>query len=300
MNGYLNRKYAESLYEFGKPIYLPNCKGWILKRQIPGTEFYDAMGCYPLFVCKDWSKLHLDLESIDKEIISLSIVTDPHGDYDYEQLKTSFDIFYHFKNHYISVLSDPIDMIVKKSHISSVRRALKHSKVELCKEPLQFLDQWVKLYDNLIKKKKIKGLRKFSKTTFAKQLSIPGIAMFRAICQGNTVGIDIWYEQGDVAYAHLVALDDIGYKYRASYALKWYVMHYFANRVKFLDLGGGLGVENKNNNGLTAFKIGWSNKVLPVYFCGKIFHNDIYSSLSDKIYSRDITYFPNYRYGEIF
>jgi len=300
MNGYLHRSYAESLAEFGEPIYLPKCEGWILKRPIPGSNHFDAMGCYPLFMCKNWSYINYDLESIKDKLISLYLVTDPFGDFNIENLKQHFDKVFHFKDHFIIDFSKPIDQIVKKSHLASVRRALRRVDVELCENPSEFLDQWVKLYENLVRRHNIKGIRKFSKETFAKQLCVPGTVMFRAIYGGVTVGVDIWYVQGDVAYGHLVALDDIGYKFRASYALKWYILEYFAKKVKWLDLGGRVALGGNNFDGLSQFKKGWSTGVLPVYFCGKVFNQDIYNSLSNEHNSGEIDYFPRYRYGEVY
>ena len=39
------------------------------------------MGCYPLFACQDWSQLSADLENIEDDLIALSLVTDPFGEY---------------------------------------------------------------------------------------------------------------------------------------------------------------------------------------------------------------------------
>jgi hypothetical protein len=60
-SGYMHPNYAHSLREFGEPRELPGSGGWILERIIPGTPYRDAMGCYPLFACNDWSKLANDL-----------------------------------------------------------------------------------------------------------------------------------------------------------------------------------------------------------------------------------------------
>ena len=98
VTGYLHSKYAESLGEFGTPRKLPRCGGWILGRQIPGSPHHDAMGCYPLFVCQDWGQLQSDIEALDAEIVSLSLVTDPFGNYDEQLLGLCFpDVLIPFK-----------------------------------------------------------------------------------------------------------------------------------------------------------------------------------------------------------
>ena len=72
--GYAHPKYAFSLREFGEPRELPHCGGWILERKIPGTSYKDGMGCYPLFVCRDWTRLHEDLKEIESEIFKFSVI----------------------------------------------------------------------------------------------------------------------------------------------------------------------------------------------------------------------------------
>ena len=54
--GYASRAYAESLGEFGELLHLPRCDGYLLKRPIAGTPFYDARGCYPFFFCRNWMR----------------------------------------------------------------------------------------------------------------------------------------------------------------------------------------------------------------------------------------------------
>ncbi|MFC2055317.1 hypothetical protein ACFLV7_13640, partial [Chloroflexota bacterium] len=105
MTGYGHPGYAQSLAEFGTPIELPRCGGWILERQIPGFLYRDAMGCYPLFCCKDWSRLHEDMDEIGSELVSLSLVTDSFGDYSMEALKDLFDVCFLYKQHCVTDLS---------------------------------------------------------------------------------------------------------------------------------------------------------------------------------------------------
>ena len=57
MNGYRSPLYAESLAEFGTPIYLPRSDGWLLGLPIPESAKHDAIGCYPLFDCGNWQML---------------------------------------------------------------------------------------------------------------------------------------------------------------------------------------------------------------------------------------------------
>src|SRR5213080_2643166 len=102
MQGYGNAAYAASLSEFGKPRHLPRCNGWLLERPILGCDSKDAMGCYPLFVCGDWSKLGADLVNIGEDLICLSLVTDPFGEFDVTALRDCFsDVMIPFKEHFV-------------------------------------------------------------------------------------------------------------------------------------------------------------------------------------------------------
>src|SRR4026209_724846 len=106
MNGYSHPAYAASLAEFGKPRALPRSNGWILERPISPTPYRDAMGCYPLFACDDWSKLDSDLEQLADDIVSLAIVADPFGAHDPEQLRKCFStLVTPFKEHLVTDLS---------------------------------------------------------------------------------------------------------------------------------------------------------------------------------------------------
>jgi len=97
MNGYAHPLYAQSLREFGTPRELQHCGGWVLKRAVPGGSAHDAMGCYPLFACRDWSQLHVDLEQLEPDIVALSLVTDPFGAYQLGDLQRCFDRVIPFK-----------------------------------------------------------------------------------------------------------------------------------------------------------------------------------------------------------
>src|SRR5690349_16611740 len=105
MTGYADRMYAYALSEFGTPRELPHCGGWVLERPIDDVDYRDAMGCYPLFACHDWGQLHADLETLAGDLVTLSLVTDPFGAYDYEYLQICFDVVIPFKQHFVYDLS---------------------------------------------------------------------------------------------------------------------------------------------------------------------------------------------------
>jgi hypothetical protein len=297
VTGYLHPRYAASLAQFGRPRELPACGGWIVERQIPGCSYRDAMGCYPLFSCRDWSQLAEDLEPLEGELVSLALVTDPFGDFLVDELRLAFDVCFVYKEHFVSDLSKPIeDIVTQKWRRKEARCALRDVTVQPCLEPYAYLDEWTRLYSCLIERHDIEGIRAFSREAFAEQLSVPGVVYFRVLCDGQPVGGDIFYVQDDVAYNHLSAFSDQGYALNASSAVNWVALKYFADRVRWLAQGAG--TSRDNSDGLAYFKSGWSTGMRPVYFCGRILDREKYAELSSRAQMPNSTYFPIYRAGE--
>lgn len=300
MIGYLHPLYAQSFVEFGSPRELPLSKGWILERKIPATAYRDAMGCYPLFVCQDWMQLCADLENINNELVSLAVVTDPFGDYDESHLKVCFkDVVNPFKQHFVVDLSCSLENFVSGHHRRNARKALQELLIEKCTTPLHFLDDWVALYQTLIDRHNIKGITAFSRSSFAKQMEVPGLVVFRAVHQDKTIGMLLWYARGDVAYYHLGAYNSHGYEMQASFALFWRAIEYFKEvGLQWLNLGAGAGVDGNGTDGLSRFKHGWSTGTRTTYFCGRIFDHVKYSEIVTAKKISPTRYFPAYRQGE--
>jgi hypothetical protein len=301
VSGYAHPSYAESLGEFGSPLELRRCGGWLLKRKIPVSPYFDTMGCYPIFACQDWSQLSEDLEDIADELVSLSAVPDPFGTYSETDLNRSFrDVVRPFKQHFIVDLSRPMEDIASSHHRQYARKASLKIVVEKCENPSQFIKEWVDLYAALVRRHGIKGIPAFSELSFSKQLRVPGIVMFRALERETTVGMKLWYDQGDVGYSHLSACSARGYQIHASYALMWHSIEHFATRSKlrWLDLGGGAGVDTSRVDGVGLFKQGWSTETRTVYFCGRIFNHEKYEEVVKAKGVHQTQYFPAYRKGE--
>lgn len=301
MSGYTDPSYAASLAEFGWPRLLPRSGGWILERPIPLTPYRDAMGCYPLFACENWSQLHLDLDELRNDLVSLAVVADPFGEHEPGYLRRCFsDLVIPFKEHMVTDLSRSPESFVDAHHRRNARKALERVNIERCADPTLFADEWNNLYANLVECHTIRGLSAFSKTSLRAQLTVPGMTMFRAIQGEETVGITLWYTDRDVAYYHLGAYSKAGYELRASFALFWRVIQDFSIQgLRWLSLGGGAGLSGAGQeDGLRRFKRGWATSTRTAYFCGKIFDQPRYGEI---IRSRQIAtsdYFPAYRKGE--
>ena len=298
--GYAHPDYARSFAEYGTPVELPRCGGWVLERRIPGVAATDAMGCYPLFVCQDWSRLGEDLRNLRSRLVSLVLVADPFGNHTREQLHACFDLVRPFKQHVIVDLSRPREKVVSAHHRKMARRALKHLAIERCEAPLSCLDRWVELYTHLVEKHEIRGIPAFSRESFCRQFQVPGASLFTATHEGRLVGAALSYQQGDVVYAHLASFNEIGYDLSASYGLKWVQLDYYSGKARWLDLGGVPGTEEVGNGeaGLGKFKRGWSPETRMVYLCGGIFDPQKYAALVHESGASHQGYFPAYRTGE--
>ena len=122
--------------------------------------------------------------------------------------------------------------------------------------------------------------------------------MFRALHKGKTVGANLVFVHDKTGYTHLSAYSDSGYKLRASCALYWRKIEYFADKLRWFVLGGGSGVDNDATDGLSRFKAGWSTGTRPVYFCGRIFDPQKYAKIVKARHTLAANYFPAYRLGE--
>jgi hypothetical protein len=299
--GYLHALYCQSLSEFGTPRFLRESGGWILERQIPNSRQLDAMGCYPLFACQHWSQLHVDLDELQSDLVSLAIVADPFGEHDPAYLRKCFpDRVVPFKEHMVIDLSRSPESFVDAHHRRNARKALERLNVERCADATLFGDEWNSLYANLVERHGLRGLTAFSATSFRAQLAVPGMVMFRATHGDETVGMTLWYADRSVAYYHLGAYSEAGYELRASFALFWRVIEYFSTRgLQWLNLGAGAGLSgNRQEDGLSRFKRGWATGTRTAYFCGRIFDQQRYAEAMGIRQVAASDYFPAYRKGE--
>ena len=129
--GYLHPGYAAALAEFGEPLELPLCQGWRLRRAIADTPYHDAMGCYPLFTCRNWAELPNDLAALEGDLVSVAVVSDPFGNRNPVTLEAYFDRVVRFKEHFVVDLSAAPETFISKHHRYYARKALGELRVEL-------------------------------------------------------------------------------------------------------------------------------------------------------------------------
>jgi hypothetical protein len=295
VTGYLHGDYAAALVHVGEPRALPRSGGWLLERTITGTAWRDGVGCYPLFACADWTELHADLDQIDA-LVSVTAVTDPFGDYDEMLLCAAFrDVVRPYKRHYVIDLARDPGTFVSEHHRRNARRALDQLDVEICDEPLLWLDEWVRLYDRLVQRHDIAGAAAFPRASFARQFEVPGLTLLRAVHEDTTVGMVMWFTQQQRVYYHLAAYDDAGYTNGASFALFWRALEHFAQSgAEWIGLGAGAGVHDDGADGLTRFKRGWATDTRVSWLCGRIIDRQRYEALARNVVADD-AFFPRYR-----
>lgn len=294
--GYLHAGYAHALAEFGTPLYLSTAQGWLLQRPIPATQDWDVAGCYPFFACHDWQQLHHDIAALPPELVSLTLVTDPLGQFAEADLRTAFpDLLRPYKEHFVVDLQQFSRATLNAHHRRNVRQALSQVAVEVCHDVLG-LEEWVTLYDHLVQRHHITGIAAFSRASFAAQWQVPGLTVLRATQQGETVGMTLWYRDEDRVYYHLAAYSPRGYECKASYALFHAAIEHFAQAgLRWMALGAGAGVQNDGADGLTRFKRGWATETRPVYLCGRILNQAAYHTLTTTG-AAEPGFFPAYRH----
>ena len=279
---------------------MPSCGGWLLERSIPGHECRDAMGCYPLFACRDWESVGDDLAAIGPALVSVVLVADPFGPADVQTLERCFDHVVAYKQHFVVDLRRPTGASISTHHRRNAERALRTMTVDWVEDPAGFAAEWWGLYQVLTARHGIRGMSAFSPASFARQLRVPGIAVLRASRGSELLGATLWYRHGEVAYYHLGAYADAGYELRASFALFSRALESFAAAgVRWLDLGGGAGARVATaEDGLARFKEGWATGSRTAYLCGRVFDIETYRRLASAHHTAADGYFPAYRAGE--
>src|SRR5262245_17908491 len=247
MTGYLHPAYASAFAEWGIPRELAASGEWLIERQIPGDTDRDAMGCYPLFACRNWAGLAHDCEEIGRDLLAVSLVSDPFGEYTAEQLRTVFpDVCRPFKEHFVVDYTRPLQS-PSSGHRRNLRLAWGLVEVEMVVDPMHLSSEWVSLYACLVERHHIRGIPAFSPASLLQQLSVPGLTMFRAVHREQTVGITLWYADEKIAYYHLGAYNKTGYAVRASFSLFDYAIRHFQKRVQCVLLGAGAGTTVKSS-----------------------------------------------------
>lgn len=296
--GYCSSAYANSLSHLGKVLPLQRSGGWCIQKAIPDAQRFDAIGPYPVLCCCNWAELEDDLVSLPPAIVSFACVIDPLIDVsEYELTRCFPDRLVPLKTHYAVDLSLPLESFVSNHHQRDSRRALRRIEAVRCLHALDYADVWTELYkNNVVQRHAVTGLAAFPPESLTAQLAVPGAVAFVARRNGEIIGMQLWYVGTGKAYYHLAAYSEVGYREGASYGLMWRALSYFQETdVSLVNLGGGVGVCVKKNDGLTRFKSGWSNVQRTAYLGGRVIDYVEYERLCRQVDEPGMDFFPGYR-----
>ena len=283
---YTSKEYAESFsFQGYKSVELNDNGIWLLERPIPGTNYFDLMGCYPLTTFdRD------DNFSYSGEAISMTMVSDIFSQPEISELSNQFDYVQFFKPHYYIDFSKEITF--SDHHKYEIKRALKKGCIVKRVALSEVIEEWNSFYSNLISRHNITGIQTFHPKAFDAIKNSDKLVTFAVYHEDKPINLHICIIHNQYAYSHLNAASELSYKLGASYLVYDAFINYFKdNGYAAIDVGGGAGV-NETSNGMTKFKQGFSNAEKDCYICGKVLNENVYNQLSkDKVGA----FFPLYR-----
>lgn len=287
---YFSLDYANAFLPDYKPYKLEHSGGYILQRPIVGTNYFDLMGCYPICPFPSAQAMKADFKKMaDDGMISFTCVSDIFQNYQASELAEIFDLCKEYKEHYYYDIA--IGGKYAKNHRYKVNRANRSVETKIINLK-DYLDDWVNLYNILVKKHNITGIQNFSKEYFSALSKLENLVTIGAFIEDRLVATHLWIKNNSYLYNHLAASNEEGYDTRASYAIYDSTIKYFSDAIA-IDFGGGAGIDSASD-GLTLFKQGFSNSSKKNYLFGKILLPEIYANLSNKRESK-ANFFPAYR-----
>jgi hypothetical protein len=220
------------------------------------------------------------------------MVCDPFGPHDALRSSGCFDVMRRFKEHFVVDLEQSPEAFVAPHHRRNVRKAERELEVEWCADPRVHAGEWIALYATLIARHDIRGIARFTARSLEAQLQVPGVIVSRAVHKGSTVGMVLWYLDGEVAYYHLGASSDAGYRLGAAFVLFDRALQHFRQQAKWLSLGAGAGAGGPATDGLTRFKRGWATGTRTAWLAGRVLDRRRYDELAGITGTTSAAYCP--------
>jgi hypothetical protein len=290
---YSTIEYGGSLRHIGEPVFIPEWGTTVLRREC-GMGHHDAIGTYPITAFKLDCDLAGGLDRLARlGVVSVVVVVENALRPEFAELERSFDFVRAFKIHY---LHDRTILPIRysRNHRDKVRRAARVVHVERFDLATR-LDEWNSLYECLVARLNlVNTMHAFPRSHHETLAKLPGTVAIGAFADGRLVSCHVWVCHGDHAMSHLVASNEDGYAYRASYAVNAASIDLLA-KCRTLNFGGSAGGGNEVATGLDQFKRGFANATAPSYLCGKVLDIGAYSDLSRQTVPADGAYFPAYR-----
>lgn len=286
--------YATTAYASAFGLEVVDVEEWrtaLLVRQIPGSTWRDALGCYPLALVHPRGDLQSGLSRLRATgLVSVALVPDPLNGPPSEALAAAFPVCRPFKTHYlIDREAGPVQFA--PTHRRMIRKAVKACSIGLV-NLRDTLEEWKRLYAHTVTRHRITGIQKFAPSYFTALADAPEVFAFAAQCDGQIVAMILWVRSGDTAYAHLEGSSIAGYKTQAIYGIFAAANDYFHD-CRFLHFGGTAGVADRGYDGLAYFKRGFANRHVTSYFCGSYLDSERCGILMRN--QPETSFFPAYR-----
>jgi hypothetical protein len=286
---YSSLSYPSTLSHIGWPFDVPEWGAPVIAREIPSGGI-DVVGTYPITVFKEDADVAGGIARLKAAgFVSATLVCDDFHRPDHMQ---GFDVVREFKSHFLH--RGPGNSFAggyypHQEHRRKIRRA---KRDVVCREIdlKTHLNEWIALYDTLVRRHILEGVHAFPRESFKALAEIEGITAVGGFSGDEMVCCNIWAVHEGRAHSHLVASNEKGYELRAAYAVTDFSIRHFAD-CDIINLGGSAGDGDKED-GLAQFKRGFSNATAPAWLCGAVLHWDAYRSLSA---GKDTNYFPEYR-----
>ncbi|MCR0980910.1 GNAT family N-acetyltransferase [Roseomonas populi] len=291
MHPYASPGYAATLAHVGRPVWVEPWNATMLLRDAPGGAV-DAAGPHPYGMPGEGAELEAGMAVLRAAgAVSAVMVADPFQGPAPERLRTAFSLVSPFKTHW-AVERSAGPFAPGAYHRRYIRFANRRCRVRAA-ALRDHLDDWCRLYAGLTRRHGISGLHDYPRAAFAVLAEVEGLRGFLAESgEGEVIGMQLWIDDGHVAYSHLVAASEAGYRARAPYALYAAAIEHFAGR-DAIDLGGGAGLADDAADGLSAFKRGFANTSRVAHLCGRVLDEAAYARLSAGHAAGG--YFPAYR-----
>ena len=295
-SAYQHSDYASSFDDGADSLYLEHCDGWLLRRQIDGTNFTDLANPYPMFSCKNLTAIDADINDLDTtSTISLVLRTDAFSEYDVSSKLPGFDQIRRFKTHQIANLDQPWRSFARRTCRRNAASAQTIFEIRRVGQPVNYAQHLWDLNQVVLKRRSAVQIMPLTQATLTAQLSLPGVSLFVARNQQGIQAIACFMEVGDYAYAHLLGASDESRSQSVIYGLYGCALDYYQERVQAIDFGGNAGLTEDNQDGVTRFKQGWCNQTRSSYLCCKILNRDLYQELCSRSGSEASSFFPAYR-----
>lgn len=287
---YASPLYADALAYLGRPVPVDAWASFVIARPLPDGGGEDAMGAYPLAVIDPDADLAAGLHTLaELGLVSLVLVPDPFASPSPERLAAAFTLCHPFKTHYLVEPAKGADFT--KHHRDRVRRGLRRCRIERVALG-ERLGAWNRLYAGLVDRRSIQGAADFRPAYFERLAEAAALVAFAAYVDDEIAAMTLWFEHAGVVYNHLTASNAAGYANGANFALYGAAIDCFAGAA-VMNLGGGAGLGDDPDDGLAAFKRGFSNAETRALICGAVLDPARYAELSTA--RQPTRFFPAYR-----